>query len=146
MIRTEFLYEVQNLKKLYTAQFRPLRDISRLSQNEIDVLLFLANNPQYDTAKDIVEIRNLSKSHVSKSVENLESEGYLQIKKDRADRRWIHLQLTPKANDIVTQAREIQQLFLSEISEGITPEEITILEKTATQIKKNIERMKHHVD
>ena len=36
-----------------------------LTQMEFDILMFLANNPQFDTAAEIVRIRKLTKSHVS---------------------------------------------------------------------------------
>ena len=37
---------------------------------ELEILLFLYHSPCGDTAKDIVEEKNLSKAHISKSVDN----------------------------------------------------------------------------
>lgn len=36
----------------------------RLSAAEVDILLFLANNSQFDLATDIVRVRKMQKSHV----------------------------------------------------------------------------------
>ena len=41
----------------------------RVYQDLCSILLFLANNPEYDTASEIVRVRQLTKSHVSASIE-----------------------------------------------------------------------------
>ena len=38
---------------------------------EASIICFLKNNPQLDTAADIVEYKMLAKSHVSQAVESL---------------------------------------------------------------------------
>lgn len=80
-------------------------------QNEIDILLFLANNQPYDTSRDIVEYRALSKSHVCKSVDSLLRKGYLKGEQDQRDRRLIHLKLQPEAMPAVREAQQMQQDF-----------------------------------
>ena len=56
-------------------RFAPLSQRYHLSMREIDVLLFLANNPCYDTARDITEYRGISKSQVSQAVDLLTEQG-----------------------------------------------------------------------
>ena len=55
----------------YTAycdrQFQPLLEEMDLTMREVHVLLFLANNPDYDTARDITVLRGISKSQVSQA-------------------------------------------------------------------------------
>lgn len=41
-------------------------------ETRIYILMFLHNNPQYNTAADIVKVRKSTKSHVSTSLKNLE--------------------------------------------------------------------------
>lgn len=72
---TRLLQFYQNFGKFYTWQFTPLLERTGLSMREMNVLLFLANNPQYDTARDVTEFRGLSKSQVSQAVELLVAEG-----------------------------------------------------------------------
>ena len=48
-----------------------------LTAAETDILMFLANNPQYDTAADISRIRRIPKSQVSVSVKSLCEKGIL---------------------------------------------------------------------
>ena len=45
---------------------------------EYDILMFLHNNPQHNTAADIVKIRKSTKSHVSTSLKNLENKGLVE--------------------------------------------------------------------
>ena len=47
---------VRTLKRAYDAALKPVAEAHGLTRNEVDVLLFLANNPGYDTARDIVEL------------------------------------------------------------------------------------------
>ena len=42
-----------------------------LSAAETDTIMFLANNPDYDTAADISKVRRILKSQVSVSVKSL---------------------------------------------------------------------------
>ena len=57
---------------------RPVCERFELTQAEFDILMFLTNNPEYDTAADIVRIRLLTKSHVSMAIKNLKKRGYPQ--------------------------------------------------------------------
>ena len=66
------------LKRLYQEKLEPVCSEYSLTRMEMNILLFLANNPAYDTATDIVEVRHLTKSHVSASVKTLQARGYLQ--------------------------------------------------------------------
>ena len=45
---------------LYTQYIESVCSRHGLTRTELDILLFLANNPKFDTASDIVEMRHLS--------------------------------------------------------------------------------------
>ncbi len=129
---TRMLQFSQQLKKFYIRQFTPLVRKSGLSMRELDVLLFLANNPDYDTARDITEFRALAKSQVSQAVELLAAEGLLQRTPDVNDRRVIHLSITPEGAPVAKEAQEIQTRCGRQLFAGLTPEQLlqlrTILE------------------
>ena len=61
----------QHYKKYYTVQFEGAAAAYGLNQLEIDILLFLHNNPELCTASDICRYRALAKSNVSAAVERL---------------------------------------------------------------------------
>jgi len=98
MARFNYFDTMARAQKGYARLMDPLCKKWELTRNELDVLLFLANNPEYDRAVDIVNNRGLSKSHVSLSVSNLEGRGLLRREEDAIDRRTVHLHLLPKAS------------------------------------------------
>ena len=55
----------------YGAVCRPLCQELGLAQTAFDILLFLANNPTYKTARDIVEVRHIKANLVSIHVDRL---------------------------------------------------------------------------
>ena len=55
----------------YAAAMQPLCRREGLAPNGVDILLFLANNPGLDTARDICETQLLKKSAVSRVAEGL---------------------------------------------------------------------------
>lgn len=93
-----------------------------VSKTEADILLFLCNNPGFDTARDIVNIRGIAKSYVSKSIEILVQKQYLTTSVDRRDRRITHLRLTEEANAALTDLRKTQEEIFALITQKI-PEE-----------------------
>lgn len=109
--------------------------------NEILVLMFLSNNPDFDTAKDIAYYRNISKGLIAKSVESLAEQGFLILKKDEKDRRKIHLILSEKSQAVVEHIREISKDFQEQLLEGVPEEYLEILDKTSSIMEKNLEKM-----
>ena len=63
----------------YNAVCKPLCQELGLSQTALDILLFLANNPDYKTARDIVEVRHIKANLVSMNVDKLVQEGYQEV-------------------------------------------------------------------
>ena len=54
---SDILVNLQRVKKIYELMLKRVTKVYSMTKNEIDVLLFLANNEGYDTAKEIVELR-----------------------------------------------------------------------------------------
>ena len=126
-------------KKQYARLLEPICRQHGLTRNELDVMLFLHNNPQFDRAADIVSRRGIAKSHVSMSVASLEEKGLLIRRFDENDRRTAHLELTDAGRVIATQAKEKQVQFFSLLYQGISKEEFDLWKKIQTKIYKNIE-------
>ena len=78
----EVLIAISHFKRFYSQTFQPLTEKFQLSQLETDVLLFLRNNPEYNTARDIVSMRGFAKSNVSMAVDSLRRKGFLTIQTD----------------------------------------------------------------
>lgn len=124
--------------RLYHRLLAPAREAAGLTQAELDILLFLANNPEYDTASDIVAVRRLAKSNVSVGVKNLEVKGLLYRRSDTQDRRIEHLSLAPAAARPIELGREGQRRFGAVLQRGFSSEDRAELEHLMTRIQKNI--------
>ena len=104
-------------------------------------MLFLANNPSFDRAVDIVNNRGLSKSHVSLSINNLEQRGLLVRIADPADRRTVHLRLTEKAEAITDVGCRVQKQFMDYLHQGITEEQLELMRLFAERVHENIKNI-----
>ena len=89
------------LSAAYSAVCRPLCHELNLPQTAFDILMFLANNPEYTTARDIVEVRKIKANLVSINVDKLVGEDYLRREADTDDRRKTHLLCTDKAGAVI---------------------------------------------
>ena len=120
---TQLLQLSRQYGRFYHRQFIPLLEETGLSMREVHVLLFLANNPEYDTARDVSEFRSLSKSQVSQAVDLLVAEGFLLRTPDLTDRRVIHLSLTEDALPLTKQAQALQAECGRQLLSGISAEQ-----------------------
>lgn len=116
-------------QKLYKKAMEPVEQKFDLSRAELDILMFLANDPEHDTASDVVEYRGLVKSHVSAAVAGLEEKGYIQRFYYNGNKRTIHLELTEAAKPVIEAGRKAQAEFEKTILQGITGEEADALQK-----------------
>lgn len=136
----EFSYfdSLQQAKKAYARILEPVCAQWNITRNEMDVLLFLFNNPELDRAADIVKHRGMAKSHVSLSVNTLEARGLLKRRMDPVDKRTIHLELTDEARQIARAGQTAQKQFFDRIFSGLTPEEFFQWRAITKKVIKNI--------
>ena len=92
----------------YSAVCKPLCQKLHLPQTAFDILMFLANNPSYTTARDIVEVRHIKANLVSVNVDKLVQEGYLTRQPVAGDRRKTALACTPRAQEVIRRGRQLQ--------------------------------------
>ena len=134
---TRLLQFSRQFKKFYTSQFIPIMEKTGLSMREVEVMLFLANTPEYDTARDITEFRGLSKSQVSQAVDLLVAEGLLLRTPDQADRRVIHLSITEAATPLTKELLSVQTHCIQQLLTGLTEEQTTQLSMTLETVLSN---------
>lgn len=145
VMRLDILAMRQHLFHLYQEMFLPVLDTYHLTQMEVDILLFLANNPQYDTASEIVSVRRLTKSHVSTSIEQLVQKGFLVRCYGDLNRRKIHLKLQPAARPVIEAGRLCQKKFAAVLSEGIPEQELAAASAVLGRMIENIKRYKGEI-
>lgn len=132
-------WEHQNaVKTFYAKCVEYVCEKHAITRMELDILLFLTNNPLYDTASDIVEVRYLSKSQVSVSVKMLEERGYLSKVYINNNRKTAHLKISEAASDIIADGKAAQEKFISAIFKDIPQEELCALKRCTARMLKNI--------
>lgn len=129
----------QKLFATYTNVCKPLCHELNLPQTAFDILMFLANNPQYQTASDIVEIRKIKANLVSVNVDKLVKEGYLIRELADEDRRKIRLKCTKKAEPIIERGRRLQETFFETLLGNISEEQREFFFQTIDQINVNLD-------
>lgn len=107
----------------------------------LDILLFLANNPEYTTARDIVEVRSIKANLVSQHVDRMVREGYLCRKEVQGDRRKRDLSLTEKAMPIVEAGRKMQTDFFETLFYGVSEGEKRAFFETMDTMSRNMDKI-----
>ena len=109
-----------------------------ITHTEIEIIMFLFNNPDYDTAKDISKLRKFPKSCVSKAVDDLIKKDYLESFIDISDRRILHLKLKEPSKPVIKLSQKIRTHFLEIICQGIDDREKEELLKILNTISINV--------
>ena len=133
------------MTQAYHIMLTPLCKEAGLPPLALDILLFLANNPEHNTAKDICRMRGHKSGIVSVHVERLVNDGLLERREMPGDRRQTRLVCTERAQDIITRGREIQWKFGLRLMEGISKEDNEIMRRCFEKIDINLdERSEEH--
>lgn len=123
----------------YETLTRSVCDQYELTQMEYDILMFLYNNPQYNTAADIVKVRKSTKSHVSTSLRLLEDKGFVEKKQSEDNKKHIEIILLDSAQEIVQAGLNVQNEFVKNIFRGLTEEEMVLCKSVFSKICNNAE-------
>ena len=125
----------------YADACKPICRELGMPQMAFDILMFLHNNPEHCTAKEISRYRGFKENIISVNVNKLVTEGYLLRQNDREDRRKVRLICTEKAQAITSRGREIQERFLRQVQQGLSAEELRIHVHCMKTIAANAKRM-----
>ncbi len=120
---------------------KPLCQKLGLPQTAFDILMFLANNPSYKTASDIVEVRRIKANLVSVNVDRLVQEGLLERCPVPQDRRKTELVCTAKAHPCIEQGQALQRQFLGRMLDGIGEAQLQAFNETIEQMGANLDEM-----
>ncbi len=137
---TELFMGIRSLFRLYDRMLKQVCTEHNLTILEADVISFLQNNPQKDTAADIAELRMLSKGAVSKAVEALIQKKLLERIPDGEDRRKIHLHLLPKAGPVTESVDQVREEFLQAVWDGFSQEELEMHRQFVTRLFANTKK------
>ena len=137
-----FCYELT--RKILTGYDQVCADFCReqeIARTSFDILLFLANNPTYKTASDIVEVRHIKANLVSVNVDKLVHEGLLTRCPVPNDRRKTELLCTEKAQPIIQRGRALQEAFFDRLLNGIDEARLNVFYGTLEQMGRNLDEI-----
>ena len=106
---------------------------------ELEIPLFLYHSPCGDTAKDIVEEKNLSKAHISKSVDNLRAKGFVILTEDKNDRRKRHIELTEKAVEAAKDMLEVHNECRRIVMRYVTDDEKAVMNQVMEKMIRSLD-------
>lgn len=112
-----------------------------INQTEFDILMFFGNNPEYDCAKDIVDVRKIKANLVSINVDKLVNDGYLERKLMLNDRRKYRLVLTKQGKALVKKGKEVQDSFFELLFNSVSAKDRSAFNKVLELIDNNLERI-----
>ena len=138
--RTIFSH-ANKMTQAYHIMLAPLCKETGLPPMALDILLFLANDPEHNTAKDICRMRGHKSGIVSVHVERLVNDGLLERQEMPGDRRQTRLVCTEKAQDIITRGRDIQWQFGFRLMEGISKEDHETMHRCFERIDANLDEI-----
>lgn len=125
-------------------------DRYELTQMEYDILMFLHNNPQLNTAAEIVKIRKSTKSHVSTSLKKLENRGFVKRIQSEDNKKHIEIVLLDRAALIVEAGLNAQKQFAQDVLSGLTKEErhmcIKVFDKICNNAEEHLREHKESAD
>lgn len=123
----------------YAATCKPLCRELKLPQTAFDILMFLANNPAYQTAGDIAEIRRIKANLISVNVDRLVRDGYLRRESVAGDRRKTRLLCTEAAQDVVASGRAMQENFFARLFAGTDETMRAVFLETVSLMSANLD-------
>lgn len=111
MYALDFLTLGRKMMTVYASLCAPVCKKHGINNTCLDVLMFLHNYPEYNTARDLCAVRGIKSGMASVAVDTLMQRGLLVCVDDGDDRRVKRLCITPSADDIIADGAMAQRRF-----------------------------------
>lgn len=125
-------------KRFYRSCFDVVCKKYSLSRTELDILIFLYENPDCNTAKDITEKRGIAKSNVSTAIRNLTEQNYIEGYYEGENRRSIYLRMLDRCKPLLNDINKIRQEFDSAVFDGFNEDEMAMITSFFYRLTDNI--------
>ena len=112
-----------------------------LRRVDTEVISYLYNNQDKNTAGDIGRFLNRNKGYISQVVDRLCQEEYITAVPDREDRRYVHYLVCPKSKEVAEDVKVLWEEISEELFEGISEEERTVFRSVALKLRENMIQM-----
>ncbi len=133
-------------KKLHEKKLCRIHEKYDLRKIDMEIIVYLANCGNEDTARDIANTNMFTKGHISQSVKRLSEMGYVRVEHDPKDMRVQHLKLTdnvkPLLDEMLVQKEEVERCVFA----GVTKEESKVMKKVFEKMCANIMKEMEKLD
>lgn len=134
----ELFNSARRFMDTYQIFMQPLYEKMHMPPMALDILMYLANNPECATARDVCQRRGFKPGIVSFHVDKLVLTGFLERCEVPSDRRKTRLVCTEKAQPVIEKGREMQRDFALRLLSGVSDEEILNLRGRLSLIDANL--------
>ncbi len=134
----DILINGHQFKKLYEREYDWVMKKYNLKKIEIEILYFISQCGEHNTAKDIAQVQYISKAHISNSIEDLSQKKYISVIGDSTDRRYMHLNVAESASPVIEDIEKVREHLLSILFHNITEEESELMIRISKKIVDNI--------
>ena len=124
-------------KELYCLIMEPVCKQYDLNMAELLILIFVYDNPEHNTASDIVSALKLAKSHVSISIRTLEDRGYIQCFHENGNRRSVRLKYSDSAIPVIAYGKDIQNKYFDILFTDFSDNERSLLYSMVDRLNVN---------
>lgn len=128
----------RNALEVYEYMCRPVCEAAGIQYGELNILLFLANNPDKNTAMDIHRCGGMKQSIISTLVEKLVKGGFLERQPVPGDRRKVKLVCTEKAGPVIEQGQAVQKKYKEYLLMGATEEDLEACGRIKSLVEGNM--------
>ena len=126
------------LHRAMRVRLRAMAEALGVPAKHLELVMIIAS-AEADTAGEIAKQLGVSRSLLSKNVEEAVRAGYIETAQDPADRRVVRLRLTPQAQEIAERCKTVRQDFYRDICAAIGSEELDVFLYVMQRIWKNID-------
>ena len=126
---------------VYETWMRPVCRMADIPHTALCIFMFVANNPEKNTAQQICEERGYKRAIVSMHVESLVQKGLLRRVPVAGDRRKWALVPTEKAQPVIKEGRLRLAQFLEAVTVGFSDEDLKKVQSYFDIFVNNLESM-----
>ena len=136
---------LSKFKKLYEKKLCKIYEKYDLRKIDMEIVVYLGNCGNEDTARDIANTNMFTKGHISQSIKRLAELGFVEINQDKNDKRVQHLKVTENVRPMLEELKKEKDNVATCVFAGITEEEnqmlAQIFDKMCANIMKEMENV-----
>ncbi len=145
MHRTVLTRLVSAVYRWQMAYMNRLLADSPIGSGSYVILMYVKENPG-STQAQLSAVLAIDRATVSKIIARLSKDGLIRCEPDPIDGRLVHLEVSPRGEDVYRRLDGIMTDYLAMALEGVSPEEhaasTAVLEKVLANIRKRMDSMR----